>query len=71
VLVWPTYTGGSITVTLWSTPTVTAEQTGQSEEKVGNCTRVTTERTRTALRSGTRRVDTVHATYRPAEGVDC
>jgi vancomycin resistance protein YoaR len=71
ILIWPTYTGSSITVTLWSTPTVTVEQTAQSEEQVGNCTRVTTERTRTALGSGGRRVDTVHATYRPAEGVDC
>jgi vancomycin resistance protein YoaR len=71
ILIWPTYTGSSITVTLWSTPTVSVEQTGQSEEQVGNCTRVTTERTRTALGSGSPRVDTVHATYRPAEGVDC
>jgi vancomycin resistance protein YoaR len=71
VLIWPTYTGSSISITLWSTPTVTAEQTAQSEERVGNCTRVTTERTRTALDSGRRRVDTVHATYRPAEGMDC
>jgi vancomycin resistance protein YoaR len=71
VLIWPTYTGSSITVTLWSTPTVTVEQTGQSEEAAGNCTRVNTERTRTSLASGQRRVDTVHATYRPGEGVDC
>jgi vancomycin resistance protein YoaR len=71
VLLWPTYTGSSITVTLWSTPTVSVEQTGQREEPAGNCTRVTTERTRTALGSGRSRVDTVRATYRPAEGVDC
>jgi vancomycin resistance protein YoaR len=71
VLIWPTYTGSSITVTLWSTPTVSVEQTGQSESPAGNCTRVTTQRTRTSLGSGERRVDTVFATYRPGEGVDC
>jgi vancomycin resistance protein YoaR len=71
VLIWPTYTGSSITVTLWSTPTVSVEQTGQREEPAGNCTRVTTERTRTPLGSGPPRVDTVRATYRPGEGVDC
>ncbi|MCI3949048.1 MAG: hypothetical protein K0R11_982, partial [Acidimicrobiales bacterium] len=71
VLIWPTYTGSSITVTLWSTPTWSVEQTGQSEAPAGACTRVTTERTRTAVGSGERRVDTVRATYRPAEGVDC
>jgi vancomycin resistance protein YoaR len=51
VLVWPTYTGTSITVTLWSTrwvePPPGTDQTGQSEASIANgCTRVTTERTR-------------------------
>jgi vancomycin resistance protein YoaR len=50
VMIWPTYTGTSITVTLWSTKWVNADQTAQSERSIGGgCTRVTTERTRTFL----------------------
>lgn len=70
VLVWPTYTPSSITVTLYSTPYASGEQTGQSRSQAGNCTRVTTERTRTYV-DGRTEVDTVFATYRPGEGVDC
>ncbi|CAN5237085.1 VanW family protein [soil metagenome] len=70
VLLWPTYTPSSITMTLYSTPYATGEQTGQSRSQAGNCTRVTTERTRTYV-DGRTEVDTVFATYRPGEGVDC
>ena len=70
VLLWPTYTGSSITVTLYSTRYATGEQTGQSTSLAGACRRVTTERTRTYV-DGHSAVDTVFATYRPAEGVDC
>ena len=70
VLIWPTYTGSSITVTLYSTRYATGEQTGQSTSPAGACRRVTTERTRTYV-DGHTEVDSVFATYRPAEGVDC
>jgi len=70
VLIWPTYTPSSITVTLYSTPYATGEQTGQTKSRAGNCTRVTTERTRTYT-DGRSEVDTVFATYRPGEGVNC
>jgi vancomycin resistance protein YoaR len=70
VLIWPTYTDSSITVTLYSTPYATGEQTGQRKSRAGNCTRVTTERTRTYV-DGRTEVDTVFATYRPGEGVNC
>lgn len=70
VLIWPTYTDSSITVTLYSTPYATGEQTGQSRSRAGNCTRVTTERTLTYV-DGRIEVDTVFATYRPGEGVNC
>lgn len=70
VLVWPTYTATSVTVTLYSTRHATGEQTGQSESPVGECTRVKTDRTRTYV-DGRTRVDAVYATYRPDEGVDC
>ncbi len=71
VLIWPTYTGTSITVTLYSTPWVSGEQTGQSESPAGRCTRVTTQRTRTWVSDGHQEVDTVTALYQPAEGVLC
>ncbi|CAN5712858.1 VanW family protein [soil metagenome] len=70
VLLWPTYTDSSITVTLSSTPYATGEQTGQTRSQAGNCTRVTTERNRTYV-DGRTEVDTVFATYRPGEGVNC
>lgn len=71
VLIWPTYTDSSITVTLYSTPWVKGEQTGQTRTPVGACTKVTTERTRTYLSDGRQEIDTVTALYQPAEGVLC
>ena len=69
ILVWPTYTDTSITVSLYSTKFVNVEQSGQSERENGVCTRVTTERTRTYL-DGRVAVDEVGASYRP-EGLNC
>ncbi len=71
VLLWPTYTGTSITVSLYSTPWVHGEQTGQSESPSGRCTKVSTERTRTWVEDGHTEVDHVYATYQPGEGVLC
>jgi vancomycin resistance protein YoaR len=71
VLIWPTYNDRSITVTLYSTKWVEATQSGQSKAQRGNCTRVTTERTRRFVADGRTAVDRVFATYRPAEGVNC
>ena len=71
VLIWPTYTSRSITVTLYSTRWVDAAQTNQTVEQRGPCTRVRTERTRTFLADGTTEVDHVAALYRPEEGVNC
>ena len=70
VLIWPTYTDRSVTVTLYSTKWVTATQSNQTKEQLGPCTRVHTERTRVFL-DGTTKVDSVGALYHPAEGVDC
>ncbi|MEQ8840462.1 MAG: VanW family protein [Acidimicrobiales bacterium] len=71
VLLWPTTTEDSITVRLYSTKWVEAEQTGQTERTEGtSCTRVTTERTRTWVDDGRTEVDTVTARYRP-EGIAC
>jgi hypothetical protein len=71
ILLWPTYTGTSVTVTLYSTPWVTGDQTGQTREPSGACTRVRTQRTRTWLIDGRQEVDTVSALYQPGEGVLC
>ena len=85
VLIWPTYTDSSITVTLYSTHYVTGEQTGQvrveSESKpppksppdtpsAGPCVNVTTERTRTYV-DGHKVVDHFSGQYAPAEGWSC
>ena len=71
VMLWPTTADDSITVRLYSTPSVLAEQTGQWTRTVGtSCTRVTTERTRTYLDDGRTETDTVWAQYRP-EGLKC
>ena len=40
ILIWTSYTDTSITVTLYSTPWVAGEQTGQTTEPKGPCTRV-------------------------------
>jgi vancomycin resistance protein YoaR len=85
VLIWPTYTASSITVTLYSTSYVTGEQTGQTRQErearppprsppdtpsAGPCVDVTTERTRTYL-DGRKEVDHFSALYAPAEGWSC
>ncbi len=71
VMLWPTTGRDSITVKLYSTPWVLADQTDQWTRTVGTtCTRVTTERTRTYLTDGRTETDTVWAQYRP-EGLKC
>jgi vancomycin resistance protein YoaR len=70
ILIWPTYTASSLTVTLYSTPWATGEQTGISESMSGACRNVTTTRTRT-FPDGHTENDTFRATYRPGEGQFC
>jgi vancomycin resistance protein YoaR len=70
ILIWTSYTGTSLTVTLYSTPYATAEQTGISESSYGACRNVSTTRTRT-FPDGTTTTDTFRATYRPGEGRTC
>lgn len=71
VLVWPTYTSSSVTVTMYSTRYIEAEETGQSEQPAGPCTRVTTERTRTWLNEDREETDNFTGLYQPADGVQC
>ncbi len=71
VMIWTSYTGSSITVQLWSTKYYEVQQTGQTRGTAGRvCTRVTTFRERVDP-EGRVLEDSVFATYRPAEGVDC
>lgn len=70
ILVWPTWTNTSISVTLYSTKNIQVEDLGRSESAQGACTRVTTTRQRTYA-DGTVDRDTVFAVYRPGEGFDC
>lgn len=70
VLVWPTYTNTSLTITLYSTKYASGEQTAQTTEPAGKCTRVKTERTRTYVDGHTAK-DQVSALYQPAEGERC
>lgn len=69
-LIWTSYTDTSITVSVYSTPSVEVEQTGQEVSSVRACTRVDTFRRRT-YEDGTTVDDSVFAVYRPGEGLDC
>jgi vancomycin resistance protein YoaR len=70
VLIWPEYTDTSITVRLYSTRHIDVAIGEPRSSPQGNCTRWTTPRTRT-YPDGRTEDDTVHAVYRPAEGVRC
>ena len=70
VMIWPEYTDTSITVRLYSTRHIDVVVGEPRSSSAGNCTRWTTPRTRT-YPDGRVENDTVGATYRPGEGVDC
>jgi vancomycin resistance protein YoaR len=70
ILIWTSYTDTSLTVTLYSTPYATAQQTGMSEGTSGSCQVVTTTRTRT-FPDGHTEDDTFRARYRPGPGQGC
>ena len=70
ILIWPTYTDGTITVSFYSTKNVTVEDLGRIEAAQGACTRVSTTRQRT-WEDGRIEQDKVFAVYRPSEGLDC
>lgn len=70
ILIWPTYTSTTITVTLFSTSFVKGEAVGQTKRSSQFCTQVITNRKRTYA-DGRTDFDSVRALYRPAEGKDC
>jgi vancomycin resistance protein YoaR len=72
ILLWPTYTDSSITVSIYSTRYIEAGQDSQTQETSGAvCTRVTTVRKRTWVTTGEVQLDKFTALYTPAEGMQC
>lgn len=70
ILVWPTYTDDSVTVTFFSTKWVDTWQSDQVELVSEPCTRVRTERTR-VFPDGQTAIDRFTAFYRPRLRMHC
>ncbi len=70
VLLWPTVTSGSVTVSVYSTAYAEVEWTNRYDSPRRHCTLRTTERSRT-YSDGTVLRDSVTALYQPREGVNC
>lgn len=70
VLIWPTYTDTSITVTMYSTPNVEVEELDQRISFRNQCRHSQIDRQRT-FSDGRVVVDTIVANYRPGDGLDC
>lgn len=70
VLLWPTVTSGSVTVSVYSTAYAEVEWTNRYDTPRGHCTRRITERSRT-YSDGTVLRDSVAALYQPREGINC
>lgn len=70
VLIWTSYTSRSITVSMYSTKNVEAEQIATRSSRRNLCTYVETDRLRT-YSDGREVVDTFTAFYRPGDGLDC
>ena len=70
VVIWPTYTDTSITVTLYSTKNVQVEELEHRISSRDQCTHSEIDRRRT-FSDGRVEVDTIFANYRPGDGLDC
>lgn len=70
VLIWPTYTGSSVTVTLFSTSNMKSDVGEQTVTEQGECKVVKTTRNR-VFPDGSKKTDTFRAIYLPKEGVNC
>ncbi len=70
LMIWTSYTGTSITVSIYSTPYWDVEQTGQFTSRAGQCRNVTTIRERVDP-EGNVFEDRFTAWYRPGNGLDC
>jgi vancomycin resistance protein YoaR len=71
ILLWPTYTDRSLTVSMYSTRYFeSVTMSAQTKRAQGTCTVVRSERTRVLL-NGDRKVDATSARYRAREGLNC
>lgn len=70
VLIWPTYTSTSISVTLYSTEHIEVEELDQRVTFRNQCRHSEIDRQRT-YPDGRVLIDTIVANYRPADGIDC
>ncbi len=70
VLIWPTYTPTSITVTLYSTQNVDVAELEQRVTRRNQCRHSEIDRQRT-FSDGRVVIDTIVANYRPGDGLDC
>ncbi|MSO86532.1 MAG: hypothetical protein EXQ71_03300 [Acidimicrobiia bacterium] len=70
IMIWTSYTGTSLTVTLYSTPYANGAQTDIVEAPAGRCTAVTTTRTIT-YPDGNTANDKFRARYRPSGSTTC
>ncbi len=70
VLIWPTYTDTSLTVSIYSTKWVEADVADQAIFGSGQCTIIDTDRIRT-YPDGTEEIDTFRALYQPSDGIGC
>ncbi len=70
VLIWPTYTDTSITVSLYSTKHIDVTEVDHRISRRGQCRHSEIDRQRT-YPNGLVKVDTIVANYRPADGIDC
>ena len=70
ILIWTSWTAGSVTVQLWSTQYAYGQQTGSTESRSGNCTIVSTQRT-TRYPAGRVATDTFQARYRDKGKTSC
>ncbi|MDE0117226.1 MAG: VanW family protein [bacterium] len=70
VLLWPTVTDNSVTVSVYSTAYAEVEWADRYDTPRGYCTLRTTERSRT-YSDGTVLRDSVFALYQPREGINC
>ncbi len=70
VMIWPTYTASSITITLYSTKWARSDVFGQKKASKQLCTDVFTTRLR-IYPDGTEKKDVFKARYLPGEGVRC
>ena len=70
ILVWPTWTSTSLTVSLYSTKYAETEVSGQRSSMSDQCENIQTTRRR-LLPDGSEELDTFSARYQPENGIGC